>query len=35
MNRLTDLSVLLFSAVRRKEIVSKNKQQEVPHADKR
>lgn len=35
MNRLTDLSVLLFSVVRRKEFVSKNKHQEVPHAGKR
>lgn len=35
MNRLTDRSVLLFSAVRRKEFVSKNKHQEVPHAGKR
>ena len=35
MNRLTGRGVLLFFVVRRKEIVSKNKQQEVPHADKR
>ena len=35
MNRLTGRSVLLFSVVRRKEFVSKNKQQEVPHAGKR